>query len=76
MTEQTLHGLDFGLDHIGWMREILALLPPPAARTLGRIIVFARNSVSFHRMRKSSGEGFSLKGEISGAAAGEPFHRI
>jgi len=49
---------------------ILALQPPPAARKLGRIIVSAKKSVSFHRIRESVGGGFSLKGEISGAAGG------
>ena len=47
-----------------------ALQPPPAARKLGRIIVSAKKSVSFHRIRESVGGGISLKGEISGAAVG------
>ena len=50
--------------------RLLALHPPPAARKLGRIIVYARKSGSFHRIRESIGGGFSLKGEISGAAVG------
>lgn len=50
--------------------RLLALQPPPAARKLGRIIVSAKKSGSFHRIRESVDGGFSLKGEISGAAVG------
>ena len=50
--------------------RLLTLQPPPAARKRGRIIVYARKSGSFHRIRESIGGGFSLKGEISGAAVG------
>jgi len=49
---------------------LLALQPPPAARKLGRIIVSAKKSGSFHRIRESVGGGFSSKGEISSAAVG------